>query len=48
MVAVPVHSLVDAIVEADEDEPGRAELRGEIDGLKAGVAAGAYLPRDGS
>lgn len=35
MVAVPVDALVDAVVEADEDDPGRAELGGEVDGLEA-------------
>lgn len=39
MLPVPVQAMINAHVEPDEDDPGRAELDGEIEGVKTAVAA---------
>lgn len=39
MLTVPVQAMINAHVEPGEDDPGRAELDGEIEGMKTAVAA---------
>jgi hypothetical protein len=44
MAAVPMRAAIDAHVEADQNDPPGAELRRQVDRLKAGIAAVADVP----